>query len=252
MAKEHNVRKKKKRKKKNYLLRLFLIVAIGIGLYFLMDTSFFDVQKINVAGNNYYTKQQVIDKAGIKNGTNIFFEMKTKAAKNKLLQDPYIKNVKVGRRPPATIIIKVEERKDAAAVMYGTSYFVIDKEGMVLKKTDKAPKVTLLSGIVMKTAEVGKPLEAEENLLLTDTMQMIGTMEESEIYFKKIEISNVMIGAYIYDQLLVYGTPEAVVENMESGNLQQVLYKLHEQGIERGIIRVGTDGYCSFSAEIPN
>lgn len=250
MANDDRIRKKKKRKKKNYLFRLLVIAAICTGLYFLLNTSFFDVQKVNVTGNNYYTEQQVIDKAGIKNGTNIFFEMKTKAAKQKLLDDPYIKNVKVGRLPPATINIKVEERKDAAAVMYGTSYFVIDRDGIVLKKTDTEPKVTLLTGIVMKTAEVGKPLEAEENLLLTDTLRMIETMEESEIYFKKIEISNVMIGAYIYDQLVVRGTPEAVVENMESGNLQKVLYKLHEQGIERGIIRVGADGYCSFSAEI--
>ena len=103
---------------------------------------------------------------------------------------------------------------------------------------------------MIKKAEVGKPLEAEGNYVLTDTLKMIGNMEDSDIYFKKIEISSVMVKAYIYDQLYVRGTPEAMMENMENGNLKQVLYQQHEQGIERGVISVGSEGYCAFSAEI--
>lgn len=250
MAKEGIQRKKKKRRKKNYLLRLIIFIAVCAGVYFLMSTSFFDIDKISVEGNSYYTAQQIADKAKIKNGSNIFFEINASKVKTRLLADPYIKNTKIARRPPSTVMIKVEERKEAAAVTYGTSFFIIDKEGIILKKIESEPKVTLISGIIIKNAEVGKPLEAEENYVLTDTLQMIDAMDESALYFKKIEISSVMVNAYINDQFVCRGTPEALMENIKNGNLHQVLYKQYEQGIERGMITVGPDGYCSFNAEI--
>ena len=136
MTKDVTVRKKKKRKKKNHLLRLLILVAVCAGLYLAMTQGVFDIRKTVVSGNSYYTDEQVADKGGIKNGGNIFFDMSTRSVKKKLLKDPYIENAQVHRKLPATVRIKVEERKEAAAVVYGTSYFVIDSAGIVLKKTD--------------------------------------------------------------------------------------------------------------------
>ena len=238
-------KKVKKKKKKNYLLRIFMFAVICAALYFLLNLSFFDVAKITVKNNNFYTAEQIIE-----TGENIFFESRTGRIKSALLEDAYIKNVKVSRRLPSTIVIDVEERTEAAAVKYGDIYIILDESGLVLRHSEVEPKLTLLEGLTLKSIEPGKALEAEENYMLSDTLEILRKMNESEVYFKSIDLSGVMIKAYIYDNLICSGTPEAVAQNLENGGLQQVLYDLYSQGVERGTITVNSDGTCAFNAAI--
>ncbi len=133
---------------------------------------------------------------------------------------------------------------------YGDSYIILDSSGLVLRQTETEPKLTLLVGLTLKSIEEGKALVAEENYVLSDTLEILEMMTESEVYFKKIDLSGVMIKAYIYDNLICSGTPEAVAENLKNGGLKQVLYELYSQGVERGTITVNSDGSCAFNAAI--
>lgn len=244
MNQNEKVRKKKKRKKKHYLLKFFLLVAFATGMYFFLTSSLFDIQKITVDNNNYYTAEQVISLAGAKTGENLF-EASLSQMKEKLLADSYIKNVKLKRRLPAEVVIIVDERKEDAAVPYGSSYIIIDKEGMVLRKTDTEPALTLLLGMTIENMEPGTPLKVEQNAALTDTLKLLAEVKKHELFFKKIDITNILVKAYIYDQLVCEGTPEDIMNNMDS--LQEVLYDLYAKGIERGVIKMGSDKYFSFS-----
>lgn len=240
-------KKKKKRRKKRYLLRFLLLIAFFVALYFFLTSTVFDIQKITVQDNNYYTKEQVIGIAKVKTGKNIF-ETDVSKIKERLLLDPYIKNVKVGRKIPHTIYIEVEERKEFACIPYGNEFILIDNEGMVLKKTEIEPALPLLVGMTVKNIEPGTALEVEENAVLSDTLRLVAEMDEHEIYFKKIDISNVIIKAYIFDQLVCEGTPENMLNNLEG--LQKVLYDLYSQGIERGVLKVGSDQLYPFNPKI--
>jgi len=53
-----------------------------------------------------------------------------------------------------------------------------------------------------------------------------------------VDVSNVMIEAYIYDQLVCKGMPQDINERLADGSLQKILYKLYEEGTERGTITV--------------
>ncbi len=244
MKEKKTERKRKKRRKKRYLLKFIILVAFVTGMYFFFTSSLFDIQKITVENNRYYTEEQLISLAGAKTGRNLF-EVSLTQMKEKLLTDPYIKNVKLKRRLPAEVVIIVEERKEDAAVPYGSSYIIIDREGMVLRKTDREPVLTLLLGMTIENMEPGTPLKVEENAALTDTLKLLGEVEKNELFFKRIQISDIMVRAYIYDQLVCEGTPEDIMSNMES--LQEVLYDLYTKGIERGIIKMGSENYFSFS-----
>lgn len=244
MKKDERGKKKKKRKKKRYLLKFIILVLICSGLYFLLTSSIFDIQKITVQNNKYYTSEQIIDIAGAKTGTNLF-EVSLSKMKDKLLNDSYIKNAKLKRRPPGELKIIVEERQEKAAVPYGKSYIIIDGDGMVLRKTEVEPTLTLLQGMTVKTIEPGKPLVVEENAVLTETLGLLREVEKHELFFKKIDIANIVIKAYIYDQLVCEGTPENIRANLEP--LNEVLYDLYKKGIERGVIKMGSNGYFSFS-----
>ncbi len=238
--------RKRKRKKRNYLVRFVMLILIGAGGYLFLSSDFFDIQKITVLNNRYYTQQQVIALAEARIGDNMF-ALSTGSMKDKLLQDPYIRAVKISRRLPDNLVISVEERAESAAVPFDNDYVIIDGLGMILRKTDVEPKLTKLLGMTVANLETGTPLRVEENAVLNDTLKMLASMEENELYFKKIEISPMIIKAYIYDSLVCEGTPENIMKGMDG--LKDVLYDLYAKGIERGIIKVGGDGHYSFSPE---
>ena len=239
-------RKRKKRKKKNWLLRILIVIIIGIILYFSLSSALFDVDKIVVKNNSYYTSEQIIQLSGAKVGVNLF-KAETGEMKERLLKDSYMKNVSVRRKIPSTITITVEERKEATVIPYGDKYIILDENGLVLRHSDVEPKLPLLLGMTIKEMTPGKALLVEENSVLTDTLFMLQSMEKNDMYFKKIDISNIIIKAYIYDNLICEGTPENILNSMEAGNLQTVLQDLFNKGVERGVIKVGSDNYCSFN-----
>lgn len=244
MKENERVRKKKKRRKKHYFLRFVILAAVVAGIYYFFTSSMFDIQRITVLNNSYYTSEQLISLAGAKTGENLF-KASLSEMKENLLTDPYVKNVKLKKKLPAEVQIIVEERKEDAAIPYGNSYIIIDGEGMVLRKTGTAPTLPLLLGMTIENMEPGTPLKVEENAALTDTLKLLAEVKKHEIFFKKIDISSITVKAYIYDQLVCEGTPEDIMHNMDS--LREVLYDLYTKGIERGVIKMGSDRYFSFS-----
>lgn len=246
MAEEAQKKKKRKRRKKHYFLRLVLAIAAGAGLYFMLSSSFFDVQGINVESNSYYTKEQIISKAGARTGDNIF-GVNTKKFKEALLKDPYIKNARVKRTLPGTVVIIVEERSESAGVPYADMFVILDKDGLVLRKTNAEPKLPLITGVVIKTMEEGSPLEVEGTGALTGSLKIVAAMESTNMYFKRVDISGIAVKAYIYDQLICQGTPENILNSMVNGNLETFVYHLYTKGTERGIINVGSGNEFPFS-----
>ena len=246
METDSKPKKKRRRRRMHPLLKLLIAIALGIGTYYFLSSAYFDVQKIAVENNRHYTKEQIISRAEAKTGQNIF-GAETRAMKERLLKDPYIKNAVVKRTLPGTIVIHVEERKEAAAIPYADRFIIIDEDGLVLRKSEKEPTLTLLVGMTIKTMEDGAALEVEETAVLTATLSLLHTMTDAELYFKKIDMSGVTVKAYIYDQLLCKGVPEHVAEGVRSGELKEVLIRLYTDGIERGTINVGRDQYYAFS-----
>jgi cell division protein FtsQ len=242
--KEKN-KKKKRRRKKYYLLKFILFIGFCTGLYYFISSPFFDIQNLTVKDNSYYTPQQIIAIAKADKGGNLF-NAPVKEMKDRLLKDPYIRNARISKKLPNELIFIVEERQDAAAITYGDNFLIIDREGMVLRQAEAEPLLTIISGMTLTNIQIGTALEAEENSMLTGTLKLLDAMEEHDIFFKKINFSGVLIKAYVYDNLFCQGSPENILKSMD--DLEDVLYDLYMQGIERGVIKVGGNGYYSFSA----
>lgn len=237
--------KKKKRRKKHYLLRLILLIAMGTGIYFFLTSSLFEIQKLTVRDNEHYTASEIISIAKPDIGGNLF-KTSVNEMKDKLLNDPYIKNARISKKLPDELVITVAERKETASVPYGESYIVIDKEGMILRHAKEPPALTMLTGMTLTNIQTGTLLETEKESMLSDSLDILKSMEENELFFKKIVFSGILVNVYIYDNLICKGSPENILKSMDE--LKDVLYDLFVQGIERGVIKVGGDGYFSFSA----
>ena len=53
--------------------------------------------------------------------------------------------------------------------------------------------------------------------------------------------------AYIYDKLVCKGKYNDVIRSIETGELKLVVYDLYQKGIEKGVINIGSNNYCSFT-----
>ncbi len=241
-------RRRKRRRRRNAFAVFLLLIICGIAAYFAGTSAFFDVKHVKVEGNRHFSAEEIVDMSKAKKGQNIFAFNKKGVIKN-LNSYSYIKNVKVKRKLPATVIFLVTERTPAAAVTYGERYIVLDDEGFVLEKTREEPQLTLLSGMTVKRMEEGKSLKVEESDVLEDTLKMLNIMKKNDLFFKKIEMTNVMVNAYIYDTLICRGMPQNILKSMEDGHLQAVLMDLYSKGTKRGVINVGDKSYCSFTPE---
>lgn len=242
-------RTKKKRKKKNYLLRFLIIVLVIGGSIAFSFSDFFLIENVTVDGNHYYSDEEVMRMAGADKGIHLLWDVDKSEYEEALLESPYFVEVKAKRKLAKTLHFDVVERGQIAAVVYGEDYIVIDKEGTILRKTDVDPKLTLLTGLTVSKLSTGSSLEAEEEVILETTLKMLDTMEDGDIFFKKIDVSKVIIKAYIYDTLIVKGTPKQMTKAIESGDLQKVVNNLLKNDTTRGTISLGNQNYMSFSPE---
>lgn len=242
-------RPKKVRKKKNYLLRFLTVIAVIACLIGFSFSDFFMVKKVVAEGNYYYSDEEIMNMAGAQLGVNLLWDVDPSDLEGNLAGNPYFVEVDVKRKLPNTLFFDVNERKQVAAIVYGEKYVVIDKEGTILRKSSIDPKVTLLTGLTISKLSVGESVEAEESATLETTLSMLHTMEDGDIFFKKIDVSKVVIKAYIYDTLIVKGTPKQMTKAIKNGDLQKVVNNLLKHDTVRGTINLGNHNYMSFSPE---
>lgn len=102
--------KKNKKKKKLKIGRLFLLIIIFIGIYYLF-TNVLDIRisSIKISGNNNLSDQEIIEIAKIDNYPSFFNTFTFKIKKN-LKNNPYIKECKV-TKGILSINIKIEEKE---------------------------------------------------------------------------------------------------------------------------------------------
>lgn len=232
-------RKKAKRRRGRFLVFLLLLALICAGAYYFLKSDYFVIKDIEVSGNTYYTKQEVISIAKASTGGNIIFDAEVDSIRDNLEANPFFKEVTVKRKLPSTLSIEVIERPQIAAVEFGDSYIVIDDEGVILRRADVDPRITVITGLTISKMDVGEPIEAEEKESLSTTLRLLKIMEEGDLFFKRVDVSKVVLKAYIYDNLIVKGTPSEMFSAIEEGHVQSVVSDLFSKGITRGTIKMG-------------
>lgn len=250
IALKHVERQRKKHRKKHYFLRFVVLLCIGTGVFLFLKSNYFNIKSFSVEGNSYYTDAEVISMAKAKKGVNLIFDAGLSDIKKNLKGNPYFEDIYVKRSLPDKLIISVKERRQTAAIVYGESFVVIDEDGTVLRKATVDPQVTLLTGLTISKMNIGEKVEVEESDALKMTLRMLSAMNKGDLFFKKIDVSKVLIRAYIYDTLSVKGTPKELMQTIQRGELQKVVNNLFNDKINRGTIKVGGSDYMSFTPEI--
>lgn len=246
-----DVDRKKKRHRRSYffLKLLLLLIALGAVTAFALSP-FFTIKHIKVEGNYFYTDEQIINMSEAKAEGNLFLNAQKSLIKDNLKQDIYFRSVSVRRSIPDTLVIVVDEKRELAALTYGDRFIVIDEEGEVLRFAKIDPEVTVLNGFTIREMDIGEKISVEEQKTMKETMSTLHAMQDGDLFFKKIDVSQDEVTAYIYDMLRVRGTSAQLEAAISDGTLRKVVNKLMKTKIKRGTIILGDNGYISFSPAV--
>lgn len=236
---------KKKRAKRRGKIILAIIVFV-VGMIIFSFSSFFDVDSIDVIGNSYFTPEEIVNMAHAEPGQNLIYHPNKRSIIKYLEANPYIKDAKVTRGLPSTLIITVTEREQLGAIKYDDDFLIIDDSGILLRKTRTVPKVTVIEGMVVKKIEIGSAIEVKDKELFDQTLDILTAMRDGDLYFVNLDMRKMYIEANIYENLVCKGTYKQMIDGIKKGRLHKVLNKLFKQGISRGTITFSGEGYASF------
>lgn len=236
--------------KKHYIAKALITLGVIAAVIAFLASPFFSVTDIEVEGNYYYTDEEIISMAQAKTGRNIFSMLADSDIRTRLKKNSYFTAVHLRAKFPSTLIIKVEERDQLAALIYGSSYVVLDSKGNVLRVTKEDPHVTLVEGLKIESMNKGSRVVVTEEKKFDRVMTLLKTMKSGDFYFKKVDISDVYYKAYITDSLVVSGTYSEIKGALKAGSLQKVVAKLLDNNTKRGTITITSSDNIVFSPDI--
>lgn len=218
-------------RKTKYLFFILLIIIIAVTTGCLFAPNFNIVSVIAEDGENV-TSGEILEKAQIKYGENIFRINDTKIKKS-IETLPYVRKAKIYRALPNRIIIKVEERVPYAIIKYLESYAITDKYGYVLeiREENNAKELPIIYGINADDCTIGKRISGTSMLKYENSIYILETAEKINFKYVFNEINyddstNVKLYIKENDTDIIYG--EIIKENIEEklGHLASILEQL--------------------------
>ncbi len=105
------------------------------------------IAKVNIQGRANVTDEQIYEALGAREGVSIF-AFDTASARDRLLRNGWIREARVMRLLPATLVVELEERTAFAIWREGGESVAVDASGRVLGKADaeKFPLLPVVSG----------------------------------------------------------------------------------------------------------
>lgn len=190
---EREYRVKMLKRKRRFRLALviaafFLLLAIIISPIVIFAV--FRVEKFTVEGAGVYTNEQVIAASEIQSGKSLFFVDLDKAAEKIETTLPYADNVKITKKLPDGIVIRLEETTKAYAVELSNGMYAVTNSSLkVLELSGEVPeKITVISGAVPQNFDVGFVVafsaqedDDTEDKTLATLLKITGTLENSQV-----------------------------------------------------------------------
>lgn len=221
-------RKKTNRRLIFYLCLFFVLIAIVV--YLQSPLSY--VQAVQVTGNQYLTREDIISHAQLTEDVNIW-SIRMSDVEARLNELPEVKQAVVKRKLPNKIEIKVEELNKVAYVNQGEAYYPLLENGYLLDSlriVDYQGDAPLLFGFS----------DEEYLMLLVDQLVELPksiTSHISEIYWDPSESNPFTLRLFMNDGFEVIASIRHFSDHMSS--YPSIISQLDGEG---GVIEIGAGG----------
>lgn len=185
--------KKKKKKKTSLLYRLLIAIIVGLASFLIIST-LFKIDTIEVEGETQYDKNKIINLTEISYGQNLF-TVNSSNIKNILEKELYyLEKVDIKKKFLGTVIINVQDAKPIIAIYSNGRYILLSKSLKILETdVDIVPSTAaIVSGVELNSPEIG--LAASYNVeykekfdVLTEIISLSEKLELQGINYINIE-----------------------------------------------------------------
>ena len=136
-------RRRKKARLRNILIGTFIFLAVVLSLGAFVLT-FFTVDTVIVEGSERYDYTSIVEASGITND-DLVFSVSGQSVNDRLCEKfPFVKNAKLIREYPSTVIIEIEEEKPKFYYEFEGEFFVL---GSKLKVLDRFTEYERMIGL---------------------------------------------------------------------------------------------------------
>jgi cell division protein FtsQ len=159
-------------------------VAIAWGAHrYALTTPRFAIRDFHVKGNRRFSADQLGRLAGIARGQNLF-AVDTDAAAGRVLDNPWIRQVKVGRELPATVRIEVAEREAVAATILEDGLYLVTPEGVPFKVVEAGDPTDLpvITGLGARDLAIDRARAVDRLAVALDVLRDYEGLPLARIY----------------------------------------------------------------------
>jgi cell division protein FtsQ len=178
------------------------VVVISILSGFILSLPVWQISSVKVTGINYLPEAKMISTAKIPRGENIFLVDldEVKARFSNVVQ---IKEIKIKRKLPSTIVIEIKERAPYAVVVIGGATFLVDEDGYIIASKSLSSsiykldisKYPVIRGVNKKNLEKGMRLDEKDRTFVRAALEMLS---------KFIDISAIQIEVGNREDIVIY------------------------------------------------
>ncbi len=229
-------------RKKTIIIGIVILLVISMAGYLFLPYFYFE--NAVVLGETGIQKKEILELSKIKKDKNIYRINLNKAEEN-IKTNPYIKDVKIKRKFPTTLVFSIKQRFDAAIIPVTGGYAAIDEEGVVLKiQADIIDmKKPVISGIKPVKVQLGEKIPIENEEQFTAVLSMISTSQNARLLESISDINlNDLENIYMTTSngiTVLLGDGSGLNDKML--RLNKILVDLHTKGIHYGVIDMRYD-----------
>lgn len=178
-------RKMSNLKKRKILLLVKLVIIIAIvcaGIIIFLKSQIFNIKEVNISIENQknLTETEIKSLSGINPEQNIWKLNKNNIIKS-IKNNSYVASVKVNKKIPNKVSIKVEERSVKFQLKTGDQYIYIDNQGYILETSKKIENILVITGCETTDFTPGNRINQNDLDRLNDVVDIIQETENAGI-----------------------------------------------------------------------
>lgn len=121
-----------KARRKRMLIGLASVAAVALLIYVAFWSPLLRVRSIDVVGARHTSEIDVKNASGLSAADNLL-TLSISGVEKRIEELPWVKSVRVERRLPGTVRVRIEERRPALVLSLGSARWTIDVSGRVLE-----------------------------------------------------------------------------------------------------------------------
>ena len=221
-----------------FVIVLFAAIIWGLNIFY--NSNYFKIKSIEIKGTDYYSSDDIRDSIKELIGANIF-ETDKKKNEDIIINNFFrVKEANLQKIFPDKLVVNLSERIPFFVIYYKNTYFLIDKEGVVIEKLSDSRKsyggLLIVEDVLNYMPVLGGKI-AKKNVI-SAAIIFNAFKEEIKERVKSAGINKDFSGDIFFEtidgKIIIYGSSNEITK--KNTVLEQILKDLENENIYYSII----------------